>query len=186
MLTTGLPDLRKAALAAIPFALTLAVAGCATITINEPVFSQQPEAAQSWDAGRAATAVSERAARHRTFLSEGVPVEYVSRTNPWPATQAEIQAGGRLYGAHCASCHGPAGTGYGQAGRDLTLPPAVIAAMIDQPHAVDQYMLWSISEGGLRSGSQMPAFKARFSSREIWQIVNYMRAGFPVVEGEAG
>ena len=62
----------------------------------------------------------------------------------------------------------------------------MIAQMIDDPHAVDQYMLWAISEGGLRSGSQMPAFKARLEVRDIWKIVNYMRTGFPPVEGERG
>jgi len=179
--------LSRAASAATPLVLTLALTGCATVTVNEPVIAPRPEAAQTWDEGRAAAvADSPRAERHRTYLSEGVPVEYVNRTNPWPPTQTEIQAGGRLYTANCASCHGPLGKGNGQAGRDLTLPPAVITAMINDPHAIDQYMLWAISEGGLRSGSQMPAFKSRLSTREIWQIVNYMRAGFPLVESEAG
>ncbi len=171
---------------AVLLALSLAQSGCATVSFNEPVFPGRPEAARSWDPARAMTPVSEREERHRTFISEGVPVEYVSSTNPLPATSAEIQAGGRLYVTHCASCHDLTGTGHGDAGRDLSLPPAVIAAMIDDPHAVDQYMLWAISEGGLRSGSQMPAFKSRLTSREIWQIVTYMRSGFPPVAGERG
>ena len=58
--------------------------------------------------------------------------------------------------------------------------------MVDQPYSVDQYLFWSISEGGLRSGSEMPAYKSRLTSREIWQLVQYMRAGFPPVEGGAG
>ena len=184
--SSAFKHLRRAATGLGLLALTLSQAGCATVSVNEPLMPSRPDAARSWDPDREAVAARERAERHRTFLSEGVPVEYVSRTNPWPPTRAEIEAGGRLYAANCAGCHDPAGTGHGAEGRALDLPPAVIAAMVDQPHSIDQYMLWSIAEGGLRSGSQMPAFKSRLTDRQIWQIVHYMRAGFPPVEGEAG
>lgn len=186
MNATFLGFLGRAAPLAMLLALSLVQSGCETIRFDEPVFFDRQVSDQSWDPARAMAAVNEREERHRTYISEGVPVEYLNRTNPWPATPAEVQAGGRLYVTHCASCHDRSGTGYGEAGRDLILPPAVINQMIDDPHAVDQYMLWAISEGGLRSGSQMPAFKSRLSGREIWQVVNYMRTGFPPVEGERG
>lgn len=183
---SALHAIGRTALLAILLAPSLAQIGCATVSFNEQFFSQGLESDRSWDPARAMAAAGEREERHRTYISDGVPVEYLSRTNPWPATPAEVQAGGRLYVRHCASCHDRTGTGHGEAGRDLTLPSAVIAQMIDSPHAVDQYMLWSVSEGGLRSGSQMPSFKSRLAVREIWQIVNYMRSGFPPVEGERG
>lgn len=176
----------RAAPMAVLLALSVAQSGCSTVRFDEPVTLDRPISDRSWDPARAMAAVNEREQRHRTYISEGVPVEYLNRTNPWPATSAEIQAGGRLYVTHCASCHDRSGTGYGEAGRDLILPPAIINRMIDDPHAVDQYMLWAISEGGLRSGSQMPAFKSRLTDREIWQVVNYMRSGFPPFEGERG
>ena len=177
---------RRAMPAALALAFAVAAAGCATITINEPRTTPRASAASTVPLAPAPSALQERDARHRTFISEGIPVEYVNRTNPLPRTQAETDAGGRLYAANCLSCHGTLGTGDGEAGRDLTLPPAVLAAMVDQPYSVDQYLFWSISEGGLRSGSQMPAYKSRLTSREIWQLVQYMRAGFPPVEGGAG
>ena len=178
----------KAAVAAVALVTTVILGSCANVSFNEP----QPNLPQT----RARTVVVEpappprraqtREARHRTFISEGIPVEYVSRTNPWPPTQAEVDAGGRLYTANCVRCHGVYGRGDGDAGRDLTLPPAVLSAMVDQPNSVDQYFLWAISEGGMGSGSVMPAFKSQLTDREIWQIVNYMRAGFPPVAAEAG
>ncbi len=181
---TGRSAVHGAAIAALVAAI--AMAGCATITINEPSTAYRPTDTRTVPLQPAPSARQERDARHRTFISEGIPVEYVNRTNPLPPTQAETDAGGRLYTARCAGCHGTLGTGDGEFGRDLTLPPAVLAAMVDQPYSVDQYLFWSISEGGLRSGSQMPSFKATLTSREIWQAVQYMRAGFPPVAPDAG
>ena len=171
----GIADYRAVS-AAAALAVAIAIAGCAPITINEPVITPPATAARTVPLEPAPSALRERQARHRTFISEGIPVEYVNRTNPLPRTRAETDAGGRLYAAQCRDCHGVFGS-------DLTLPPAVLAAMVDQPYSVDQYMFWAISEGGLRSGSQMPAYKSTLTSREIWQVVQYMRAGFPPVSG---
>jgi len=51
--------------------------------------------------------------------------------------------------------------------------------MIQMPMSVDEYMMWSISEGGKAFGTAMPAFKDTLSEEEIWKIVIFMRAGFP-------
>jgi mono/diheme cytochrome c family protein len=52
---------------------------------------------------------------------------------------------------------------------------------LDQPIAIDPYLLWTISDGGGTFGTKMPAFKDVLSKQQIWQIVAYLRAGFPVV-----
>ncbi len=176
----------RAISAALAVAVTATVASCATITINEPTITPPISAARTVPLDSMPSARQEREARHRTFISEGIPVEYVNRTNPLPPTRADTDAGGRLYVANCRDCHGVFGRGDGEAGRDLTLPPAVLAAIVERPYSVDQYLFWSISEGGLRSGSPMPAYKTRLSSREIWQVVQYMRAGFPPVVHASG
>jgi mono/diheme cytochrome c family protein len=123
-----------------------------------------------------------RAERHREFMQAGVPVEYRGRTSPYPATKSVILDGGRLYQSHCVRCHGATGQGDGQAGRDLSPPPALLAYLIDRPQSVDEYLLWTISEGGKQFGTGMPAFKQVLTEQEIWQIVVYMRAGFPTIE----
>jgi mono/diheme cytochrome c family protein len=51
--------------------------------------------------------------------------------------------------------------------------------MIQRPISVDEYLLWSIAEGGKQFDTEMPAFKNILSHEEIWKIIAYMRAGFP-------
>jgi mono/diheme cytochrome c family protein len=142
-----------------------------------------PERAQAWDPAQSSPALTGRAERHREFLQAGVPLEYRSRKSPYPAAAAVIRDGGELYLADCAECHGAAGMGNGDAGRDLRPSPALLGHMIDRPEAIDEYLLWSIFEGGQRFGTDMPAFKDRYSEHQVWQVVAYMRAGFPPVDG---
>lgn len=119
-------------------------------------------------------------ARHMTFMREGVSSEYRGEQNPLSAAKETIDGGGALYGGHCASCHGARGLGDGEASRGLNPPPALLAHMVRMPMAVDEYLLWSISGGGEAFGTAMPAFKDALTKEEIWQIVMFMRAGFPV------
>ena len=79
-------------------------------------------------------------------------------------------------------CHGEQGLGDGEAGGDLTPSPALLGHLVQQPIAVDQYLLWSISEGGREFGTAMPAFKDKLTQDEIWQIIAYLRAGFPEMD----
>ena len=144
----------------------------ALLTIGPAALSRQP-------------AVDQRAERHRVFLQEGVPLEYRSRRSPYPAATMVIRDGEDLYRQHCAACHGVNGQGDGEAGKDLTPPPALLAQLIKRRRSIDEYLLWTISEGGKRFGSDMPAFKATLDDNEIWQIVTYMRSGFLPL-GEAG
>ena len=89
-----------------------------------------------------------------------------------------------LYGENCASCHGPTGQGDGEAGRALNPSPALLSHMIRMPMAVDEYLLWTISEGGEPFGTDMPAFKDALTPEEIWKVIAFMRAGFPEAAGE--
>ena len=51
--------------------------------------------------------------------------------------------------------------------------------MIQRPISVDEYLLWSIAEGGKQFDTEMPAFKDALAREDIWKIIAYMRAGFP-------
>jgi mono/diheme cytochrome c family protein len=96
-----------------------------------------------------------------------------------------IEAGGPLYVDHCQRCHGETGLGNGDLAPDLSPTPALLAYLVQQPIAGDQYLLWSISEGGKQFGTAMPAFKSELSQEQIWQIIAYLRAGFPALGDEA-
>ena len=70
--------------------------------------------------------------------------------------------------------------GDGEVAKSLSPSLALLAHMIQMPMSVDEYMLWSISDGGAAFGTAMPAYKDVLTKNEIWKIVTYMRAGFPV------
>ncbi len=123
--------------------------------------------------------------RFSTFVNKRLPEDYLIAQNNVGYTIKAIAAGGPLYAAHCTSCHGETGLGNGKLASALSPSPALLAYMIQQPIAIDQYLLWTISEGGKPFGTAMPAFKDELSQEQIWQIVAYLRAGFPAIEDEA-
>lgn len=132
-----------------------------------------------WGPRRMGPGMRQRMARHWTFMHEGIPEPYVGARNPLSPDTETIDAGRVLYQENCASCHGPTGLGDGEAGQALNPSPALLAYMIQMPMAVDEYLLWSISDGGAAFETAMPAFKEVLDENEIWKIIIYMRAGFP-------
>lgn len=128
----------------------------------------------------------ERITRHWTFMTEGVPSAYRGKANPLPSTSSVIQAGGTLYQQQCAGCHGAEGMGDGEATNSVNPSPALLAYMIQRPQSVDEYLMWSISEGGKPFGTPMPVFRGTLSEEDIWKIITFMRAGFPPLEENQG
>lgn len=135
-----------------------------------------------WGPGRMPKGLMVRLLRHTTYMQYGVPADYdgaKSTAQPGPETTA---AGAKLYAQNCASCHGKDGTGDGDAENALSPSPALLAYMIRRPISVDEYLLWTISDGGAQFQSQMPAFKDKVAREDIWRIIAYMRAGFPAID----
>lgn len=132
-----------------------------------------------WDPKKAPPAVQMRAKRHLEYLQAGVPLEYRSQRSPYPNVPKAIDAGRVVYESNCVACHGARGRGDGDAGVDLLPSPALLSELMDQQGKVDEYLLWSVSEGGAQFGTAMPAFKSRLTENQIWQAIAYMRAGFP-------
>ena len=132
-----------------------------------------------WGPGHMGRGMRQRMTRHWTFMHQGIPIAYVGAKNPLSTDADTVREGRALYTKNCTSCHGMTGMGDGEAANSLTPSPALLAFMIQTPMAVDEYMLWSISEGGAAFGTAMPAFKEKLTEDEIWKIVTFMRAGFP-------
>lgn len=132
-----------------------------------------------WGPGYMGPMQRQRMLRHWTFMHEGVPEDYRGQASTITIDQQAIGQGATLYAEHCASCHGLTGQGDGEAGRSLSPSPALLAHMIRTPMAVDEYLFWTISEGGARFETDMPAHKDKLQPNEIWKIVAFMRAGFP-------
>lgn len=153
------------------------------------VMGSAPERSDLWKAPRESAdgdgpanlpkALRMPGARHWHYMLRGVPDRYADQRSTAPRTQDTITAGAKLYVAHCAACHGASGFGIKDETQSLLPSPALLAFLVQKPIAVDEYLLWSISEGGKPFDSAMPAFKDRLTREEIWQIVAFMRAGFP-------
>ncbi|MDH3690228.1 MAG: cytochrome c [Gammaproteobacteria bacterium] len=137
-----------------------------------------------WSPGMMEPGQQQRMARHWTFMHSGTPLEYRGQWNPLALTPDVVRAGGLLYQEQCAVCHGAQGMGDGEAAKALNPSPALLAYMIQMPMSVDEYLMWSIAEGGKQFGTDMPAFKRTLSPEDIWKIVAYMRGGFPTVATE--
>jgi mono/diheme cytochrome c family protein len=112
------------------------------------------------------------------YIRGNIPNQYADLTNPLPASTENISTGKRLYQTHCQECHGVSGKGDGMAGKSLAPRPANLALTRRLPIATDTFLFWTLSEGGAKFGTAMPAFEERLSAREIWQITHYINAGF--------
>lgn len=132
-----------------------------------------------WGPGRMPRGMMVRLLRHTTFMQYGVGELYRGKTSTVPKTEETVAEGRKIYAANCASCHGPEGLGNGEASYALSPSPALLAYMIQRPISVDEYLLWTIAEGGKQFETNMPAFKDKLSEDDIWRVVAYMRAGFP-------
>ena len=141
-----------------------------------------PGAPMGWNFKNLSPEQQQRMIRFSTFVNKRLPEEYVTAQNDIGYTIKAIAAGGPLYAAHCSRCHGATGLGNGELATALSPSPALLAHMIQQPIAIDQYLLWTISEGGKPFGTAMPAFRSELSREQIWQIAAYLRAGFPAIE----
>jgi mono/diheme cytochrome c family protein len=141
----------------------------------QPLWMQR----ELWGPGNMPPGMRARLLRHYTFMHYGVQKDYQGAKSAVPSSKEAIAAGARLYGERCASCHGKAGLGDGDAPRSLLPSPALLAFMVQRPIAVDEYLLWSIAEGGKQFDTEMPAFKDTLAREDIWRIIAYMRAGFP-------
>ncbi|MEQ1717925.1 MAG: cytochrome c [Hyphomicrobium sp.] len=146
-----------------------------------------------WGPGRMPRSMMVRLLRHTTYMQYGVPTEYAGALSNTGKEPGAIAAGRKLYEANCTRCHGAKGLGAGGAGEAgavgdgglaLSPSPALLSYMIKRPVSVDEYLIWSISDGGKQFDSEMPAFKAALSRDEIWRVIAFMRAGFPGEESK--
>ncbi len=115
--------------------------------------------------------------RHRTVRFQGLPAEYANVQNPLAASAENITAGKTLFADNCVSCHGEKGLGDGEAGKELSPKPANLSMIMDKWIATDGFLNWSISDGGEKLKTDMPAFKDALSDKERWQVITYLKNG---------
>jgi mono/diheme cytochrome c family protein len=91
-------------------------------------------------------------------------------SNPVPATAKSIENGKRFFQIYCAVCHGTDGKGMGPVASKFVPPPDITQAFFRA--RTDGFLYETIRRGG----PLMPGQGEALSSKERWDIVNYLRS----------
>jgi mono/diheme cytochrome c family protein len=94
-----------------------------------------------------------------------------------PAYEALLDEGEKVYGSHCAICHGKEGGGDGPVARGLAVKPRDFRDHSWMAGQADGGFMMAAMDG--IAGSVMPAFSGRLSERELWSAVAYIRQMSP-------
>jgi mono/diheme cytochrome c family protein len=92
------------------------------------------------------------------------------QTPPLQITPAEVQAGLRLYDAHCAVCHGAPGVSRAAWVSGMTPTPPYL---IDAAHRWTPAQLHFIIAGGVKM-TGMPGWSTTLTDREVWRLVAFV------------
>ena len=94
--------------------------------------------------------------------------------NPVPVNATTLAEGKQLFTKTCASCHGPLGKGDGKGGAMLKPLPADLTDEMWQHGSTDAEIITVIRDGV--KGTGMRGFAGRMTAKELWTVLNYMRA----------
>jgi mono/diheme cytochrome c family protein len=95
------------------------------------------------------------------------PRKAVARRNPLSTDPDAVAAGGKLYGIHCAECHGETGAG----GHGSKKGPSLRAAEVQQ--APPGTLFWVLTNGVVRRG--MPVW-SKLPEPQRWQLVSFIKS----------
>lgn len=90
--------------------------------------------------------------------------------NPVASTAVSTEKGKRLFNTYCASCHGPEARGDGPVARKFVPPPDLTLEVFRK--RPDGFIYETIRSGG----PLMPAQGEALSSKDRWDVVNYLRS----------
>ncbi|WP_167730464.1 cytochrome c [Terasakiella sp. SH-1] len=90
------------------------------------------------------------------------------------------ETGEALYLKYCAPCHGTDGSGNGKEGIRLSPPPADLRLAMGEQIISDEYLMWTIREGGQNIHTDMPSFEesSALTQREAYKIIRYLWDAF--------
>jgi hypothetical protein len=161
---------------------TLSVSGCEQKTEKRsaPVSKKEvtTEGLPKEGVGKPTTArpsVEHETTRLLYVKEEGILENYKGLSNPLEVTEDNIEKGREIYRTRCSMCHGEKGLGDVPAGRALSPPASNIAIVAGIPEVTDEYLFWSISEGGVKLKTLMPSFKDKLSEEDRWRVILYVR-----------
>ncbi|MBR8356188.1 cytochrome c [Burkholderia vietnamiensis] len=109
------------------------------------------------------------------WLAPAVPTSF--QRNPEPFSVANVMHGARLYGQHCAACHGADGRGEGPLAATLAhWPPTFAGALLAR--RLDGELYWRVRHGthDARGATTMPGFAATLGPADTWAVLDYLKA----------
>jgi mono/diheme cytochrome c family protein len=95
------------------------------------------------------------------------PSKAVTRRNPLEHDPEAVVAGAKLYGLHCAECHGQTGEG----GQGSKKGPSLRAGEVQQSSAGT--LFWVLTNGVVRRG--MPVW-SKLPEPQRWQLVAFIKS----------
>lgn len=105
---------------------------------------------------------------HKPFIYKTVEEGQDKLINPEAKTKNSVWRGRRLYNSNCQTCHGLSGDGKGPVGPLLAVPNILTDFYSSTPDG----RIFSVLTLGLRN---MPRYGYKFSEKEKWDLVNYIR-----------
>ena len=133
---------------------------------------------KSWKA-LAAAAYADGPDVNIEWLHSQVPEVWRRMPNPYPATEAALARGKRIYQEFCINCHGPIGDGNGPAARYVSPPPLNFTTL--RRHLVENKYIGGIFYYQIMNGitgTGMPYFKRHLESEKIWDLANYLGVSY--------
>ena len=152
--------------------LTIGQQGVAdVIAYLKATFKGAPEVAGAPAAGQGDACVQPR-------KTAKAPEEFLSKTNPLPASAGTINAGKTLFlktaqPVACAMCHGERGDGKGFMGAALVPQPRNFTCGAMMKNLPDGQLFWIIKNGS--PGTGMMSFAA-MPDEQVWQLIHYIRS----------
>jgi mono/diheme cytochrome c family protein len=99
-----------------------------------------------------------------------VPVAASREPNPVKSTPESIAEGKKIYGYDCAQCHGAAGDGKTEVGKDLKAADLTDPATLKD--RTDGAIFYILKNGH----GNMPREGDRVKPEQLWDLVNYVRS----------
>lgn len=113
------------------------------------------------------------------WLHSMVPDVWRRMPNPYPANEAGLLRGKKVYQDFCIGCHGPVGDGEGRAKPYLNPPPlnfTILRKHLVEGKYIGGIFYYQVMNGV--TGSAMPYFKKDLESEKIWDVSNYLAVYF--------
>ncbi len=124
---------------------------------------------------KAITAYESGVDQNVAWIHDNVPKGWRDIPTPYPATEAGLARGRKIYQDFCFGCHGPVGDGMGPA-QPYIYPPPLNFTILKGRGISGGIIYYQIMNG--ITGTAMPYFKKELESEKIWDVGNFIAKYF--------